>query len=585
MDRLRLPYKILPPVVLLLILLQGATGWLSYQSAQEEITKAMEISMRTPGQAGTTALPQSELQRGLDEIRNKTLIMMAVGIVFGSAVIWFIVARPIIAAIRQCADYASDLANGKLDSVLPISEQRIDALGRLANAMREISAELQKILGAYDKMEQDISHGNLDILADESLFKGAYKDLIHGTDAIVGRFRLILDSIPSTVAITSLDHKFLYLNATGKELTSCEKYAGRSGLLSREDAGTPADAVQLCIQSRQAAHGATRAHPPGKVVDIDYTAVPLCDAEGRMIAVLRLINDVTEMKDIQRTIVAVAAQAEDISHRLAVVSSQFATQVDQTSRGAQLQRERVVSTASAMEEMNSTVAEVAKSADGARLQAHEAREKAHSGEELVKKVVASMNEINSVAQELQRNMQSLGQQAEDIGGVLHVISDIADQTNLLALNAAIEAARAGEAGRGFAVVADEVRKLAEKTMNATTEVGKSIGSIQLATQDNARRFVDVAASVEEATSLAGTSGQALHEILDLASQSAALICGIATAAEEQSATSEEITRSIDEIHDIADETSAGMAQSSSAVHELADMAVELEKLLERLRTA
>jgi methyl-accepting chemotaxis protein len=167
--------------------------------------------------------------------------------------------------------------------------------------------------------------------------------------------------------------------------------------------------------------------------------------------------------------------------------------------------------------------------------------------------------------------------------VLNVISDIADQTNLLALNAAIEAARAGEAGRGFAVVADEVRKLAEKTMTATTEVGKSIGGMQLATQNNARRFVDVAASVEQATSLAGTSGNALHEILVLSNQTAELICGIATAAEEQSATSEEITRSIDEIHRVADETAAAMIQSSATVHELADMALELEKLLERLR--
>jgi len=373
------------------------------------------------------------------------------------------------------------------------------------------------------------------------------------------------------------------LNASGKDLTSCTDYAGKSGLLFRDDAGTPADAVQRCIATRKAAHGSTRARPPGKVIDIDYTAVPMFNTEGEMVAVLRLINDVTEMQNAQRTIITVAEHAEDIAHRLASASNQFAEQVNKTSHETELQRERIVSTATAMAEMNSTVAQVAKNADGARQQALVTREKAHTGEGLAKKVVHSISEINSLAQELQKSMQSLGQQAESIGGVLSVISDIADQTNLLALNAAIEAARAGEAGRGFAVVADEVRKLAEKTMTATTEVGHSIGGIQLATQNNARRFVDVAASVEQATNLASISGEALREILDLADQAAGLIYGIATAVEEQSVTSEEMTRSIDEIHHIANETAAGMASSVSAVHDLANMAAELEKLLERLR--
>ena len=583
MDRLRLPYKILLPVVLLLLVLQAGTGWLSYNAAKKGVAETFASYMQGAGHPEMTVVPQSELQRGLDDIRNKTIIMMAIGMVFGSVVIWFTVARPLIAAIRQCAVFAQDVANGNLDSILSISERRIDGIGRLANALRAIPAELRQILAAYNELEKNIIHGHLDIQADESLFKGAYKDLVHGTDAIIGRFHLILDSIPSTVAVTSLDNKFLYLNASGKDLTSCTDYAGKSGLLFRDDAGTPADAVQRCIATRKAAHGSTRARPPGKVIDIDYTAVPMFNTEGEMVAVLRLINDVTEMQNVQRTIITVAEHAEDIAHRLASASNQFAEQVNKTSHETELQRERIVSTATAMAEMNSTVAQVAKNADGARQQALVTREKAHTGEGLAKKVVHSISEINSLAQELQKSMQSLGQQAESIGGVLSVISDIADQTNLLALNAAIEAARAGEAGRGFAVVADEVRKLAEKTMTATTEVGHSIGGIQLATQNNARRFVDVAASVEQATNLASISGEALREILDLADQAAGLIYGIATAVEEQSVTSEEMTRSIDEIHHIANETAAGMASSVSAVHDLANMAAELEKLLERLR--
>ena len=164
-----------------------------------------------------------------------------------------------------------------------------------------------------------------------------------------------------------------------------------------------------------------------------------------------------------------------------------------------------------------------------------------------------------------------------------VISDIADQTNLLALNAAIEAARAGEAGRGFAVVADEVRKLAEKTMSATTEVGSNITAIQTSTNNNMQRVADTAQAVNKATGVAETSGKALDEILDLVNANSSLIASIATAAEEQSATSEEINRAVDDINRIAEETAGGMQQSSGAVRELSVMAQELRTLLDRLR--
>ena len=150
--------------------------------------------------------------------------------------------------------------------------------------------------------------------------------------------------------------------------------------------------------------------------------------------------------------------------------------------------------------------------------------------------------MSELAQGLKENMHALGSKAESIGQVMNVISDIADQTNLLALNAAIEAARAGEAGRGFAVVADEVRKLAEKTMSATREVGDAIGSIQAAARQNIES-VDVAAkAVEEATALAEDSGGALEKIVQLSGGTSNQIQNIATAAEEQSATSEEISR-------------------------------------------
>ncbi|MCL2123628.1 MAG: methyl-accepting chemotaxis protein, partial [Desulfovibrionaceae bacterium] len=152
-----------------------------------------------------------------------------------------------------------------------------------------------------------------------------------------------------------------------------------------------------------------------------------------------------------------------------------------------------------------------------------------------------------------------------------------------ALNAAIEAARAGEAGRGFAVVADEVRKLAEKTMQATQEVGSNIQAIQNSARTNISEVTNAVQNIGEATELANASGNALHEIVDLASSNSGVVASIATAAEEQSATSEEINKALEEVNRIVSETTSGMVQASSAVQDLSQTAQQLKSVMERLR--
>ena len=534
------------------------------------------------GIAPVLRVDESDIMSGLKAIRNQTLLVTLIGIVLGLAVV-FLIVRPVTRSVKQGALFAKDIADGNLDSVLTI--KRSDEIGMLANALRSIPSELKRIVTEYAQLEKDVELGRLDSHADASRFKGAYANLVSGTNALLNKYRVILDNIPTPVAILSPDNRAVFLNTQAKSLAG-DDYAGKSckDLFARDDDGSSVCGLRRSLETGKPASGETRAHPKGKDMDVSYSAIPMPDSAGKPAAVLLLITDLTTIKTSQRVMTEVANQAMDISNRMAAASEQLSAQVGQVSRGADMQRERVSSTATAMEEMNSTVMEVARSAGGASQQANTSREKAQTGSELVEKVIGSINEVNAVSHELQMNMQSLGQQAESIGGVMNVISDIADQTNLLALNAAIEAARAGEAGRGFAVVADEVRKLAEKTMTATTEVGSSIRGIQTATQNNARRFVDAAASVERATQLAGTSGEALREILTLANQTSELITGIATAAEEQSATSEEINHSIDEISRIANETASGMTHSSSAVQEIAGMAQELKTLLNRLRT-
>ncbi len=280
----------------------------------------------------------------------------------------------------------------------------------------------------------------------------------------------------------------------------------------------------------------------------------------------------------------VAADSAEIAHQVALASDALAAQVEQVNSGAEIQNQRTEETATSMEEMNATVLEVAKSSSSAAEAAEAARNEAQKGAQIVAQSVSAIKQVNDQAHQLKTQMTALGKQAEDIGQIMNVISDIADQTNLLALNAAIEAARAGEAGRGFAVVADEVRKLAEKTMNATKEVGDVIGSIQNGARNNIKSVEAAGESIDQATELAGQSGSALENIVSLVTQTSDQVRSIATAAEQQSAASEEINRAVDDIRRVTAETSDGMNHSAKAVTGLAVLAQKLQQLISGMTT-
>ncbi len=542
------------------------------------------IYYQTDKKIGFTVVLQDEMSDAfatLNKIRMSTLVVAVIAVLVGALVVFFIV-RPIVAALLKGVGFASDIAAGNLSGSLDVA--RKDEIGTLADALRSIPESLRNIIGEYADLERNIETGRLGAKGDDSRFSGDFARLVGGTNAIVDRFRMVLNNIPSPVAVYDSAGGCSFLNATGRAWTTEDCLGkGYADLFAAEDAADPRNALRRALESNAPASAETRAHPGGSNKEISYSAIPMRDSSGKPAAVLQLITDLTEIKNTQRTILEVAGQATDISNRMAAASEELSSQVEQVGNGADVQRDRLATTATAMEEMNATVLEVARNAEQASTQAESTREKAENGAKLVGNVIAAINQVNAVALDMRKNMEELGKQAESIGGVMNVISDIADQTNLLALNAAIEAARAGEAGRGFAVVADEVRKLAEKTMGATTEVGGSIQGIQQAARSNIQSMGSAAHQAGEAAALAATSGTALEEIRTLVSANFALISGIATAAEEQSATSEEINSSIDEINTIAGETASGMAQSTSAVTEVARMAQELRALLERLR--
>jgi methyl-accepting chemotaxis protein len=319
---------------------------------------------------------------------------------------------------------------------------------------------------------------------------------------------------------------------------------------------------------------------------VSIDTAPLYDLDGHMLGAFVLFSDLTSIREQGRAmqrqnerINETAQQADTIAKRLAAASEELSAQVAEAAQGADVQRERTTETATAMEEMNATVLEVARNASSAAENADRARSTAENGLSVMEELLLAIRTVNANAGELRASMEGLGEQAQAIGSVMNVINDIADQTNLLALNAAIEAARAGEAGRGFAVVADEVRKLAEKTMAATREVGSAIQAIQDGAQGNVRATETAVESVNRSTELAEQSGKALEEIVAMVEQTADQVRSIATASEEQSATSEEINTATEEINRISAETSDTMQQSTRAIQELAELAGNLERLM------
>jgi len=442
-----------------------------------------------------------------------------------------------------------------------------------------------------------------------------------------------LERIPTPIMIIDKEFNIEYMNPAGAQVVGFNQQSliGEKcyNQFKTDHCNTDNCAIKQAMRKNSIITKETIARPLGKDISIIYTGAPLKDKAGKIIGGLEYVADVSDMKNredyLARSTEAILVEMEKFSkgdltanikiekdgddiaklfngfnltvsniknminqvreavEATASASTQISSSAEEMAAGAQEQSSQTSEVAAAMEEMSRTVVETASNATAAAEASREASEKAQEGGG---KLVASkkgMENIVNSTDEVGKKITSLATKTEQIGAIAQVIDDIADQTNLLALNAAIEAARAGEHGRGFAVVADEVRKLAENTTKATKEIAETIKAIQLEAKEATSSTKEAQEAVKNGLQLNEEVGEVLSQILASVENVTMQINQVAAASEEQSATAEQVSTNIEAINNVANESATGVQQIASASEDLNRLTENLSKIVEQFK--
>ncbi len=289
------------------------------------------------------------------------------------------------------------------------------------------------------------------------------------------------------------------------------------------------------------------------------------------------------LEKMRLSYVEILYQLKDIINVLSSATAQLSSSAEEMSAGVKEQVSQTGEIASAVEEMSRTIVENARNATVVSEIADKSSNSVRVGVNTLREVIDEITKISELVDESTGVIIELGKSSEQIDEIISVINDIADQTNLLALNAAIEAARAGEHGRGFAVVADEVRKLAEKTSKSTKEIKDIISKLQNMTSSAVEAMKRSKSETEKGIKLASESGRVLNEIIESFEKLKDMIAQIATASNQQASTSEQISRNVELIAKVAEETAIGVNEIAKSVNDLSKLSEKINQIVSRFK--
>ena len=486
------------------------------------------------------------------------------------------------------ANDAIDLmnANARETFLLFMAQDRTAVKQRIATNVQTITAKLDELEKQLYKPEgkallEDIREKRKSYVAS---FSGVAKLLDAGKDAEASKI-MATETVPALNALLASVDKLIRFQGEILELTGKEAgdvYASSRNALILFLAFMAVVAVVLAAWIIRAVTRPLGAEPD------DAKAVVARIAQGDLtqdIALRQGDSDslLAAMRHMQISLRKLIGELKANADGVASAAHQLSPASEQLAIGTAQQSEAASSMAAAVEEMTVSINHVSDSAHEARQVTGETGEQSNNGKRVIQDTVAEMKEISRTVAEASETIHAVGENSQKISSIVQVIKDVADQTNLLALNAAIEAARAGEQGRGFAVVADEVRKLAERTAQATTEIGDMIDAVQSSAQAAVGTMQQAVARVEGGVEMANRAGESMSGISDGAERVVSAVNEISSALKEQSVASNEIASNVERIAQMSEENSAATREAADTARQLEALAVDTRAAVSQFR--